>query len=53
MKEKQYYRFPNGSKKKCTYDRAIGILRKLQRAGCPNGDFVEISKGEYERKEEK
>ncbi|MBA7652793.1 hypothetical protein ES703_60632 [subsurface metagenome] len=51
--EKIYYRFPNGYKKKCIYEKAVKILRKLQMKGCPTGTFEEISKEEYERKEEK
>ena len=51
-KEKLYFRFPNGLKKKCTYDKAIATLRKLQMKGCPSGTFEEISQEDYKRKEE-
>jgi len=52
MKNKFYFRFPNGLKKRCTYDRAIVVLRKLQIKGCLSGEFEEISKEEYKKKEE-
>jgi len=52
MKKKFYFRFPNGLKKRCTYDKAIVVLRKLQMKGCPSGTFIEIDKEKYKKKEE-
>ena len=52
-KEKTYFRFPDGLKKRCSYDKAIAKLKKLQMKGCPSGSVVEISKEEYKEKREK
>ena len=52
MKKKFYFRFPNGLKKRCTYDKALAVLRRLQMRGCPSGTFEEISREEYREKEE-